>query len=235
MHPFIEDARNLMLDTLFPIHCLGCNKEGLFLCLDCQASLGRLQHQECIACRMPNFSGTTHAQCQETNTPTALVSAFDYHDPLLGQAIIWGKYKLLPDVYKILGALLAQYLEQNCYHSLITDAIICPIPLAKPRLRWRGFNQAEIIAWELALYFSRPMDRILQRIKNTKTQKDLTKAERLANVAQSFIVMEEAALKNKNIVLVDDVITTGATLLEAVRLLKSAGADNVYCLTVARD
>jgi competence protein ComFC len=76
---------------------------------------------------------------------------------------------------------------------------------------------------------------LLQRIKNTKTQKDLTRAERFTNIARSFTLADGQAITNKNIILIDDVITTGATLLEAVKVLKSAGASQVWCLTLARD
>ncbi len=130
---------------------------------------------------------------------------------------------------------MIQYLEINNLGSLFDESVLCPIPLAKQRLRWRGFNQSALVAAELANHYSAPVVNSLQRIKNTKTQKDLTKAERSPNMASSFIVSDTLVLKNKSVIIIDDVITTGATLLEASRVLKSAGAEQVWCLTLARD
>jgi ComF family protein len=164
-----------------------------------------------------------------------LVSIFDYGDPLPAQTIVWGKYKWLPDIYRILGGLMIERLESEHYRLPGAELTLCPIPLSKERLRWRGFNQSEIIARELSRHFSWPVTPLLQRIKNTKTQKDLTRAERFTNIARSFTLADGQAITNKNIILIDDVITTGATLLEAVKVLKSAGASQVWCLTLARD
>ncbi len=217
------------------MNCLGCDKEGLFLCPDCQDKLKRLDHQQCIVCRSASVSGITHPPCRKADAPDGLISVFDYRDDLISQSIIWGKYKFLPDVYRLLGSLVTDYLVENNYHNIVNNFTVCPIPLSKSRLRWRGFNQSEIIADSILKYFSYPSAPAIKRIKNTKTQKDLTKAERLENMASSFAVSDVQALQNKNVILIDDVVTTGATLLEATKLLKSAGAGQVWCLTLARD
>jgi competence protein ComFC len=240
MHPLLQDVKSLVVDTLFPVHCLGCNQEGLFLCLNCQNKLQRLTHQQCIVCQMPSANGLTHELCKKDNTsanktPSGLISVFDYHDPLLAQTIIWGKYKFLPDAYRLLAKLMIQYLKDNHYDGLVDNPVLCPIPLAKERSRWRGFNQSEIIAQELSKEFGWLIVNVIRRIKNTKTQKDLTKTERLANIANSFSVIDPAAIKDRNAILIDDVVTTGATLLEASRSITKAQTNSVWCLTLARD
>ncbi len=235
MHPLLQDVKSLVVDTLFPVHCLSCEQEGLFLCLRCQNKLQRLPYQQCIVCQMASFDGLTHKSCKRDGTAEGLISVFDYHDPVLSQTIIWGKYKFLPDVYRLLAQLMISYIKDNSYENLFADPILCPIPLAKERIRWRGFNQSQIIAEELSKQFGWPIVNAIKRIKNTKTQKDLSKTERIANIAQSFTVTEPLMIGGKNIILIDDVITTGATLLEAAKPIKRTGANTVWCLTLARD
>jgi ComF family protein len=235
MHPFLEDVKNFLLDTLFPVYCLGCGTEGLFLCPDCQSKLHRLPHQECITCRRPSMTGQTHPQCKRPHNPDGLISAFDYHDPVVAQTLIWAKYKFLPRASQLMGKLLAGYLKSNgCAELFPPDTILCPVPLSKSRQRWRGFNQAELICWELSTAFGWPvMPALIQRVKNTKTQKDLTKAGRRTNIANSFSLKSRAP--NNPIILVDDVVTTGATLTEACRIIKASTPAPVWCVTAARD
>lgn len=235
MHQLFIDLRNLVFDTLFPLHCLGCEEEGSFLCQRCQTKLQPVTQQVCIMCRLPSAKGRTHDNCTNVASPDGLISAFNYQDPLLNQAIIFGKYKFLPDIYRTLGQLLAEYMISKGYDRLFTNAVLCPIPLARRRLRWRGFNQSAIIVQVLSSYFKWENCEALVRIKNTKTQKDLNKAERLKNVSNSFTLLNASIVQNKNIILIDDVITTGATLLEATKLLKEYGANQVWCVTIARD
>jgi len=235
MSSLLRDVKNLILDTLFPMQCLGCTKEGLFVCLNCQAQLKVVEHQQCIMCRMPSFAGLTHSKCNKTYGPDGLISVFDYHGPLIAEAIISGKYKFLPDIYKLLAQLLIAYLAAHDLEYLLDGAVLCPIPLAKQRLRWRGFNQSAIVAGELSTYYLKPVVQTLQRTKNTKTQKDLTKAQRSINMASSFAVSDAKTIKDSTMIVIDDVITTGTTLLEASRVLRSAGAKQIWCLTLARD
>jgi len=235
MHPLLKDIKNLVLDTLFPVYCLGCGQEGLFLCLSCQNQLSRLRDQQCIVCQMASANGLTHRSCQKANLPERLISVFNYHDPLLAQAIIWGKYKFLPDVYRLLALLMIQNLKNYHYHQILNPPMVCPIPLSKERLRWRGFNQSLTIAGEFNREFKWPLTNVLKRIKNTKTQKDLTKIERKNNVSGSFAVTDRNLIQSRHVILIDDVVTTGATLLEAAKVIKLAGASQVWCLTLARD
>jgi len=239
MHPFLDDVKNLLLDTLFPIECLGCEAEGLFLCPGCQTTVRRLSYQQCVVCRMPSAFGFTHQRCAKETYPAGLISALDYHDPLVAQAIIWGKYKFLPETYRILARLLAGYIEQYNYQKLFTDVMLCPIPLAKTRLRWRGFNQSMVIADVLSKHFSVPIIELLSRVKSTKTQKDLTKTERAHNVADAFQITKLPANSvlspDTGIILIDDVITSGATLLAAATELRKHFPNEVFLLTLARD
>jgi len=112
---------------------------------------------------------------------------------------------------------------------------IIPIPLFLKRLKWRGFNQSEEIAKILAGYFEMPfLQDALIRIKDTRPQIELPKEERAKNIKDAFMCQHPKKIKNINIILFDDVYTTGATMREAAKILKRAGAKQIIGLTVAR-
>jgi ComF family protein len=113
--------------------------------------------------------------------------------------------------------------------------IICPIPLHKRRLKWRGYNHAEELAKQLGQAFSLPVvaDALIKR-KHTTPQVSLDREERLRNMKGVFEVQNPQAIAAKNILLVDDVYTTGATMEECARVLKRAGATRVFGAVVAR-
>ncbi len=113
---------------------------------------------------------------------------------------------------------------------------IVPIPLSKKRLKERGFNQSEEIAKELSKFLEIPMaSNVLLKIKETLPQVELSKNGREENIKGVFVVRIKDPIKEKNILLVDDVLTTGSTLAEAARCLKDAGAKHVWGITVARE
>lgn len=233
--PLLKDTKEFLLDTFFPVSCLGCTKEGSFICQDCQSKLTYLEHQRCILCGKPSIDGLTHPGCKAPHAADGLISVFDYHDKKIAKLVIHGKYYFLKDVYKILGQLLAEKIKTNFPHLLLDNFALVPVPLYSTRRRWRGFNQAEILCQTIYQKLGLPITHALQRIKPTKTQKDLKKEARIKNVAGSFKLIGGAEIHGKNLILVDDVVTTGSTLSEAVKVLKRNGAGQVWCLTVARD
>lgn len=234
MHPFLKDVSDQLLDTIFPIHCLGCGEEGpLYLCTECIVSLERLRLQNCIMCHKSSLGGITHNKCLTPTSPIQTISLFAYKDTRVSRAIILGKYKFVPAIYAELGHMLALFLKGRPDISK-TDFVI-PIPLSPQRKRWRGFNQAEIVAAQISINSNIPLSNVLTRNKNTKTQKDLNKKDRMENMKGSFEVSTKANLGDKNVMLIDDVLTTGSTLLEATKALKEAGVASVICVTLARD
>jgi ComF family protein len=114
--------------------------------------------------------------------------------------------------------------------------VFVPVPLSDTKLRKRGYNQAEILAQELSRKFNFPVQNLLKRKKETKTQVGLTNLQRKLNIKEAFeIKIQNSKLKNQRFFLVDDVATTGSTLLEAAKVLKKTGAKKVFGLTLARD
>jgi ComF family protein len=273
--PLFADIKNFILDTLFPIRCLVCEKEDKnFICDGCKPRLKRLQHQHCAICQKPSIGGLTHPNCQSPQAPEGLLSLLDYKDEKTADILIKGKYQFVYDVYKTLGQMLGDFLKTDHAPLLAATDALVPLPLHQRRLRWRGFNQAAILCQTLSEQLGLPVVDALQRTKATKTQKDLKKEQRLQNVESAFTLASHFSppqawggwpkagrsgfpqksqsdfrgaprgrtienydydIKGKNLILIDDVTTTGSTLLEAVKVLKRNGAKAVWCLTVARD
>ena len=123
---------------------------------------------------------------------------------------------------------------QEFFRDCSLDGIV-PVPLHPKRLRWRGFNQAVLLAREVGREWRLPMDPfVLRRSRNTSPQTQLPEEERRKNVRRAFEIAAEKSVKGKSLLLVDDVYTSGATVNECSRTLMRAGAKEVYVLTLAR-
>src|SRR3989344_209314 len=208
------------LDILFPKHCLGCKREGNYCCEDCLSLLS-------IA-RTPSILGTR-------SSLSALFCATSFQDPFVQQLIHSFKYPpFLRDLARPLAfSIIAHFNLLN--KPIYPPDTICPIPLHKKRLKWRGYNHAEELARQLGHALSLPViSDTLCRTKYTDPQVNLGKEKRLANVKGVFRVINPQAVAAKNILLVDDVYTTGATMEECAFVLKKAGAARVFGVTIAR-
>ena len=165
-----------------------------------------------------------------------IIMAGDYDDPLLAEAIKRFKYDLIIDLGPILGRFLTLFWQGQTAlpgtPGLISPLII-PLPLSKKRFRFRGFNQAEILARELSAALGYPLNRDLERIKHQPPQAGLDADERHKNIRGAF-AWKGADLQGRDIILLDDVMTTGATLSEAALILKTAGAGRIYGLVLAK-
>lgn len=140
-----------------------------------------------------------------------------------------GNLKLASDLSKIMIDFANKYLEINTFDTVI------PVPLSNTRQRQRQFNQADILAKSLARYFNFPLCSYnLIKTKNTSSQTGLPKTERVKNLKEAFKVKRADLIQNKNILLIDDVFTTGATVNECSKTLAEAGAKEVYVLTLSR-
>jgi ComF family protein len=116
-----------------------------------------------------------------------------------------------------------------------SDFILIPIPLEKKKLKWRGFNQSEEIGKKLAENLKIPIfSNVLFKIKETRPQVELSEKERRENIRGCFLVKNKDLIKNKKILLLDDVFTTGSTMEEAAKTLKEAGAKEIVGIVLAR-
>ena len=219
-----EKFKKLFLDLFFPKFCLGCQKEGDYLCEDCRAVL------EILSSHQP----------YETKYLQDLYFASDYQNFLLQKII--KKYKY-PPFLKELSLPLASFIIDHfqlldkppIFLKEKKDFILIPIPLARKRMKWRGFNQAEEIAKHLANFLNLPMvNNLLVKTKSTSPQVELSEKERKENLKGAFFCRSPELIKEKKILLVDDIYTTGTTMEEAAKILKEARAKEVIGIVVAR-
>ncbi len=219
---------NLILDLVFPKLCFGCGSAGSYLCDNCRGQIRRQDFQRCIVCQKPSLEGITHPKCKTANAPDRLTSLYDYRAFPVGEMIICGKYNFIPEIYKVLGSELSQLIKMEKHYEII------PVPLSASKLRWRGFNQTELLATQIASSHDKPISPMLTKVKNTKVQKDLAQQDRKQNVAGAFTTDFLSDIP-QNVILVDDVVTTGSTFIEASRCLKNAGVKYVWCVALAQD
>ncbi|MEK7662083.1 MAG: phosphoribosyltransferase family protein [Patescibacteria group bacterium] len=204
-----------IIDFLFPARCAGCGKTGGYLCLHCRSVLPRSQ-----------------------NSPNPEIETFYKYRKTALSALIWKlKYRGGRDIAKIIGELfwenLAEKMSEVKLFSGNKQILLVPIPIHPGKRRGRGFNQTELIGKEIAkldggIIFKYSPD-IIIKIKETLPQMEIKeKNKRVENAAMSFSAARPESVRGQTVLVIDDVTTTGATLLDAKRALMSAGARKVY-------
>jgi ComF family protein len=145
------------------------------------------------------------------------------------------KYGARPDLARPFGDLLCRAADLQAELFASSRTVVVPVPLHAMRLADRGFNQSALLARRLARHVRAPLQALaVARVRDTPRQVGLDRVERLANVAGAFVVAKPAAVKGRDVILVDDVCTTGATLRAVSRALRDAGAASVAGAVVAR-
>jgi ComF family protein len=163
-----------------------------------------------------------------------IFTATDYSDKFVRTAIHYFKFRFIKELANPLAQLLIIFFEKIKIN--LKDPIIIPVPLNKKRFLERGFNQAELLAKIFAEHFNYLlMTDLIERSRNTPHQIGLNKERRLTNVQGAFRISPAKFIQNKNIILIDDVVTTGSTLEEMAKVLKENGASKVYGFSVAKD
>lgn len=229
------------LDFFFPKYCVNCRKIGDYICANCFSYLSFDISMICLACNKGSIDGLTHPGCCRKYTIDGAFSAINYKG-VVKKLIYNFKYKpYLSDLNKVLTEFFYESIIQQesfikTIEQLNNEAIaLVPIPLSKQRLRRRGYNHAKLLAVGLSEKLGLKQLDVLERVRETKSQFGLTLKERKENIKGAFILNTSYIIQNTNVFLVDDILTTGSTLLEAARILKKNGAKKVWGLTLARD
>jgi ComF family protein len=232
MGPLARLRRDL-LDFLMPWKCPLCRGRGAppdGLCVPCRESLGRSPSWRCAVCGRARSAGVDC--CPETRHRQldGLFSAVDYDAPAR-RLVHRFKYSRDPLAGRALGGMLA---EAAGRHLEIPCRAIVPVPLARRRLRERGFNQASLLARRLGRHLGVPVRYdLLLRTRETSSQTELPPAVRRRNIHGAFEIGNWTNLEAGTFLLVDDVYTTGATMEEGGRVLKEAGAASVFGVVFA--
>ena len=241
----LSKIKNFLFDCLFPKYCLGCKTADTYLCDKCLDLILLSSGVNCPICNHRSPSAYTCLSCRKKSKAklAGLLVASDWSNPLLKETIYSFKYNFISELAEPLSIKMAQYFSTN-FISLfpIENLIFIPVPLHKKRLTWRGFNQSELLAKKLSWFLKIPTtEKILVRHKNTTPQAEIkNQEERNRNINQAFSLsknlsdQERNFLKNKTIILVDDVATTCSTLEDCVRALAPLSPKEVWGLVIAR-
>ena len=218
------------VDLLFPMQCAGCRRSGGILCETCIPGLAKLTPPYCRICASPH-SQSPCRWCQEKAPAIDGVWAPFLMEGAVQQAIFSLKYRGIRAAAPELARLLAGYLGER---RTPVDLIVA-VPLHRRRLRTRGYNQSELLARELSKITGLPLAKgLLARVKDAPPQVEAaTRAQRRTNVEGSYEVTGDVA--RRRALLIDDVVTTGATMSSCAAALKGAGAASVWGLALARE
>jgi ComF family protein len=216
--------------------CLLCDEPAeakMPICVACETDLPWLG-EHCVTCALPLVAaGLTCGECQlEPPAFEQVVVPWLYGFPV-DSLITRFKHNAKWPFGHLLADVLGEYLQHRFDEGLAKPDVLLPVPLARKRLRQRGFNQAAMLARWLSQSLDLPCEeQVLRRIKETDAQQDLDAKARKRNLRNAFDLMPDAQVQGRHLALIDDVLTTGATAQALARLLMNAGAArvDVYCL-----
>ena len=252
------EIKSIILDLLFPPLCFGCRRyHKSYLCEHCWQKIQINTSFFCPVCqnRIPISTNIEISKYQSICHPDArflLAPAADYRNEAVKNLIHELKFHRIASAMEPIKKILDEYLsiviarkvapqsgatdEAISTHNFFKNYSVVPIPISSKRLRQRGFNQAQLIAEHVARQCKWPIaNGNLIKIKDNKKQSELKNwEERKSNVENCFSITRPELIKNENIILVDDVFTSGATINEAVKILKRAGARKIIALVIAR-
>lgn len=232
------------LDLIFPKYCLGCGKENFYVCGDCLHQIPVLSNITCFLCGHRSPTGYVCKKCKDKFQPTlnGLLVSSDWNSLFLRQIIYEYKYHFVKELADPLVRVIIKFFQSNQFENLLSNnSILIPVPLHKRRLVWRGFNQAELLAQKINQHFYTPLNNeVLERSRYSLPQVEIeNQNDRRKNIKGAFRISNKfnnnfTDLKNKTVVLVDDVCTTSATLEECARVLKPLKPKEIWGLVIAR-
>lgn len=218
-----------LLDILFPPRCVACGAAGAWFCSACLAAVTPLPSPFCSHCGRPLGRQGICRRCQLEPTQILSITSYSAYRQPLRKAIHAFKY----DGMRVLCEPLAGFLVKALEEQHITADLIVPVPLHRARIRERGYNQSALLARTLGRHSGIRVDEeALVRVKNTPPQVGLNREQRRQNMAGAFCCSHH--ISGQNVLLIDDVCTTGATLEACAQELAAAGAQSVQALTLAR-
>ncbi|WP_196001129.1 ComF family protein [Clostridium sp. 1001271B_151109_B4] len=189
--------------------------------------------EKCIICEIEGFIGI--CDCCKTEIKRCYMEdkksiSYGFYGGVLKKLILELKYNKNFTAAEILSNLILEIINnQN-----IKADVICYVPMTKKAIKKRGFNQCEVISKSISYTTGIPISNCIIKSKNTKEQKTLSKDERKSNIQGAFNIKRNYDIKNKHVILIDDVITTGATLDECKKILLKYGANEITVLTIAK-
>lgn len=198
-----------ILDIIYPLEekCIICDEIGFIgICPYCKSNI-----------KVLNLDGNEQV-------------SYGFYGGALKKLILEFKYR---DNF-VAGEILSKFLIELINDKKIKADIICYVPMTKKSIKKRGFNQCKIIANNIGFYTDISVSNCIKKVKDTREQKTLSKEERNINIKDAFVINNDIDIKGKNVILIDDVMTTGATVNECKNILKKSGANKITILTIAK-
>lgn len=237
----LKSIENFALEMIFPSQCVCCGKKGPALCNDCTKSIKLLNVQKCPCCEKSiTDSGKLCSDCKQTDYPIKrLLVATSYKDPEIPKLVHLFKYRFISELQLGLGEILLKALTKN---EIEIPNLIIPVPLHPFRLRWRGFNQSELLANYIGKNLTPGFNieinnEIIKRTRYSAPQMKIKKySERQKNIFGAFRANPELKnkIQGKKILLVDDICTTGSTLIECAKSLQALNPRSISAIVIAR-
>ncbi len=238
----LRELLNDVGDIIFPPQCVACTEiikqssEGLF-CPSCLSKISFITGSLCPICGLPFLDSPADnhicGDCLQNQPYYAKARAVANFESIIMDAIHKFKYGRNISAGSALGSFMAGFSFPDFDFS--EYSLLIPVPLHIKRLRERGFNQSLLLAKEMEKKYKLPVNfSLLKRCNFTLTQTGLNKAEREKNIKGAFVVKDKKKIAGKNIILIDDVYTTGATINECAKVLLKAGAQKVAAITLSR-
>ena len=217
LYPHIQKTYERVLDILFPPICVSCTApiqdQKKYICADCFNKITINTTYTCPACGKRSAGKN---RCHQT--AYQLAAACQYHEPI-PQLIQYLKYKHLQEIHTLLAAILIVHIQRTT--TDVRSYVISYIPLHSKKERERGFNQSHLLAQTIANYFEIPCIATLRRTRYTESQtKQKDRHQRYYNMINCFDSIAPEEISGKNILLIDDVSTSGATMHEAAKTLR---------------
>jgi ComF family protein len=225
---------NSLLNILFPETCPVChgpakNHSIAPFCANCWQTVSPYEGPACLRCGKPLVSDAsiTCGECLQDEPAFTSARSFGLYEGALKKAINLLKYHNVKRLSKPLSDIITPV-------KIPAVDTVVPVPLYEKRLRQREYNQSALLAKYLAESLGvSVLLNCLVKIRDTAPQVGLRSKDRRKNIKNAFAVTQREQIEGKNIMLVDDVVTTGATIRECSRVLKKAGADNIYVIALA--
>ena len=235
----LEKIKEVVVDALFPKFCIGCNKEGQYVCEDCKVFLGEASFI-CPVCEKSSFTGQKHFHCSSRYGLDGLVGVWEY-EGITRAALNEIKYKYIFDtisefVENAFEVMKKDVLRFQSFLSFLhsEDTYIGYVPMFLKKEKRIGFNQAKLIAETIGKVTEKEIISLLMKIKDTPSQADLNKEERIKNVKDSFNMLPDLSFIPRNLILVNDVWITGTIMKECSKVFKKAGVQNIWGFTLFR-
>lgn len=217
--------------VLFPARCLGCGRRGEVVCSACAPSIPWLPEDACARCAQPWLGLSACRTCRRLAPALAAVRAACVYEGLARTAVHTLKFRS----GRSLAPVLAEWLREAVARRPLQADLVAPVPLSPERLRERGYNQAALLAEQVSDAVGGVYAPWLLTRTDRPPQRTLSAAQRQQNLRGAIACADPTLVGGRRILVVDDVMTTGATLGACADALVAAGATRVGALVLARD